>query len=84
MGDGIVVPDAVGKETLDKLLRALAKHIGPFAKLMIKEELTRMGATASTLGLSQYDDFIGMLGRRLQDPNKRREFMTEAESLPKR
>jgi predicted regulator of Ras-like GTPase activity (Roadblock/LC7/MglB family) len=80
----ITVPDAVGKPVMDSLLRALARHIGPFARLMIKEELTKLGCTLTTLGMSQYEDFISMLGRRLQDPNKRREFMTEAENLARR
>jgi predicted regulator of Ras-like GTPase activity (Roadblock/LC7/MglB family) len=76
------VPDAVGKVVIDGLLRALARQIGPFAKLIMKEELTKLGVTGATLGYSQYDDFINMLSRRLQDPAKRREFMTEAEALP--
>ncbi len=76
------VPDAVGRPIVDALLKALAKHIGPFAKLIMKEELTKLGVTAATLGFSQYEDFVGLLGRRLQDPVKRREFMTEAEGLP--
>lgn len=76
------VPDAVGKAVIDGLLRALARQIGPFAKLIMKEELTKLGVTGATLGFSQYEDFINMLSRRLQDPAKRREFMTEAEALP--
>jgi predicted regulator of Ras-like GTPase activity (Roadblock/LC7/MglB family) len=76
------VPDAVGKNILDGLLRALARHIGPFAKLIMKEELTKLGLTPATLGFGQYDDLVSMLSRRVQDPAKRREFITEAESLP--
>lgn len=76
------VADAVGKTIMDGLLRALARHIGPFAKLIMKEELTKLGLTPSTLGFSQYDDFVSLLSRRVQDPAKRREFMKEAESLP--
>jgi hypothetical protein len=76
------VADAVGKPIMDGLLRALARHIGPFAKLIMKEELTKLGLTPATLGFSQYDDFVTLLSRRVQDPAKRREFITEAESLP--
>ena len=78
------LPDAVGKNVMDGLLRALARHIGPFAKLIMKEELTKLGLTPATLGFGQYEDFINMLSRRVQDPGKRREFMTEAEGLPGR
>jgi hypothetical protein len=76
------IPDAVGKNIMAGLLKALARHIGPFAKLIMKEELTKLGATATTLGFSQYEDFISLLSRRVQDPAKRREFITEAEALP--
>lgn len=76
------VPDAVGKNIMDSLLRALARHIGPFAKLIMKEELTKLGLTPATLGFAQYDDFVSLLSRRVQDPAKRREFITEAEALP--
>lgn len=78
------LPDAVGKNIMDGLLKALARHIGPFAKLIMKEELTKLGATPTTLGFSQYEDFVSLLSRRVQDPAKRREFITEAESLPHR
>jgi predicted regulator of Ras-like GTPase activity (Roadblock/LC7/MglB family) len=76
------LPDAVGKNIMDGLLKALARHIGPFAKLIMKEELTKLGATATTLGFGQYEDFVSLLSRRVQDPAKRREFITEAEALP--
>jgi hypothetical protein len=76
------VPDAVGKNIMDALLRALARHIGPFAKLIMKEELTKLGLTPATLGFGQYEDFVSLLSRRVQDPAKRREFITEAEALP--
>jgi hypothetical protein len=76
------VPDAVGKHIMDGLLRALARHIGPFAKLIMKEELTKLGLTPATLGFAQYEDFVSLLSRRVQDPAKRREFITEAEALP--
>jgi hypothetical protein len=46
--------------------------------------LHKLGATAATLGFAQYEDFVGMLAGRLQDPAKRREFVEEAERLPHR
>ncbi len=76
------IPDAVGKNIMDGILKALARHIGPFAKLIMKEELTKLGATPTTLGFSQFEDFINLLSRRVQDPAQRREFITEAEALP--
>jgi predicted regulator of Ras-like GTPase activity (Roadblock/LC7/MglB family) len=78
------LPDSVGPYVMDGLLKALARHIGPFAKLILKEELHKLGATAATLGFAQFEDFVGMLAGRLQDPAKRREFVEEAERLPHR
>jgi len=79
-----IMPDAVDRDTMDKLLKALARHIGPFAKMIMKEELTRLGATHSTLEHTRYDELLGSLARRVTDPGKRREFVTEAERLHKR
>lgn len=81
---GSSTADAVGRTIVEALLVALARHIGPFAKLIVKEELSRLGVTAATLGVAQYDDFVTLLSRRVQDPSKRREFMAEAEALPSR
>ena len=59
------VPAAVGAQVMEGLLKALARHIGPFAKLILKEELHKLGATAATLGFSQYlrSDNLGNLLR---------------------
>jgi hypothetical protein len=75
------VPDPIGPQIMDGLLKALARHIGPFAKMILKEELTKLGVSASTIQFAQYEDFVGSLARRVQDPAKRREFVAECEKI---
>jgi len=69
---------------MDSLQKAFAKHIGPFAKVVLNEELTKMGAAATTLGHAQYDELVKALGNRLPDVMKRREFMAEASGFVKK
>jgi len=84
-GDETVVPpNAVGPDVMNALLRCFARQIGPFAKVILREELTKMGATASTLVRAQYEDLVGMLVRRLPDSGKRKEFMADVANLPSR
>jgi len=85
-GDDDTAPPthAVGPDVMDALLKSLSKQIGPFARVILKEELTKMGASASTLVRSQYEDLVGMLARRLADPGERHEFMTDVAKLASR
>jgi len=83
-GDTAPPPNAVGPDVMNALLKLFAKQIGPFAKVILKEELTKIGATASTLVRSQYEDLVGMLVRRLPDSGKRKEFMTDVANLTSR
>jgi hypothetical protein len=83
-GDAAPPPNAVGPDVMNALLKLFAKQIGPFAKVILKEELTKIGATASTLVRSQYEDLVGMLVRRLPDSGKRKEFMTDVANLTSR
>ncbi|MGE3459300.1 MAG: hypothetical protein AB7O24_29575, partial [Kofleriaceae bacterium] len=75
---------AVGQPVIDLLQKAFAKHIGPFAKVVLNEELGKMGAMASTIGHGQYDELVKALGNRLPDAVKRREFLAEAAGLVRR
>lgn len=78
---GVASADAVPRAQMDSLLQALARHVGPMAKIMIKEDLAKMGAAVSTLGLSQYDDFIRLLAMRVTEGSERKEFLAEVEKL---
>jgi hypothetical protein len=82
--DTVAPPNAVGPDVMNALLKSFAKQIGPFAKVILREELTKMGVTASTLVRAQYEDLVGMLVRRLPDSGKRKEFMADVANLPSR
>ncbi len=69
--------DAVGLSTVNMMVKSLAKQLGPFAKIIVKEELTKLGATAHTIGRAQFEDLINICAKRVADPGKRREFINE-------
>ncbi len=81
-GDAGAVPaDAVGKEVVHRLMKALARQVGPFAKVFLKQELTKLGATPRTLVRDQYSDLVQILGRRISDEGQREAFSAEASRL---
>lgn len=71
-------PDAVPRAAMDGLLRALALQVGPFAKIFMRDDVVKLGATISTLGLGQYDDYVRLLALRVPDGTKRDAFLREA------
>jgi predicted regulator of Ras-like GTPase activity (Roadblock/LC7/MglB family) len=75
---------AVGTQIIEALQKAFAKHIGPFAKIVLNEELGKMGVGASTVARGQYDELIRALGNRLPDAMKRKDFLAEAAGLLRR
>ena len=78
---GDAPPDAVGAEVLKRLLKALARQLGPASKIVLKQEITKMGSSPSTLVAGQYNDLVLMLSRRIPDQSKIDEFLREARTL---
>ena len=74
-------PDAVGKAPIRDLLHMLQRLVGPAAKLVLKQELTKLGVSARTLRQGQWADLIDALGRRIADADKRRAFAEAAKQL---
>jgi predicted regulator of Ras-like GTPase activity (Roadblock/LC7/MglB family) len=76
-----IPPDAVGRPVIEALLKALARQIGPFAKVYVKEALNNMGVSASTVTLSQYNDLVSLLVMRVTEPMRAKAFVAEAATL---
>lgn len=74
-------PDAVGKAAIRDLLHMLQRSLGPAAKLVLKQELTKLGATARTLRKGQWVDLVDGLARRIADAAKRAAFAAAAKAL---
>lgn len=76
-----IPPDAVGRPVIEALLKALARQLGPFAKVHVKEALGKMGVSASTVTLSQYNDLVSLLATRVTEPARAKAFVVEAVTL---
>jgi len=78
--DGPRVPNAVGPAVIDALYKLLAREVGPFAKMAVKEEMGKLGATPYTMVPSQFDDLVGALVRRVP-LDKQKDFIAKAREL---
>lgn len=78
--DGPRVPNAVGPAVIDSLYKLLAREVGPFAKMAVKEEMGKLGVTPYTMVPSQYDDLVGALVRRVP-ADKQKDFIAKAREL---
>jgi predicted regulator of Ras-like GTPase activity (Roadblock/LC7/MglB family) len=76
-----IPPDAVGRPVIEGLLKALARQLGPFAKVHVKEALASMGVSASTVTLLQYNDLVSLLATRVTEPARTKAFVAEAATL---
>lgn len=74
--------DAVGVSVMKALLKELASSLGPFAKVLLKQELGKLGLSARTVGRQHYHDLIKVLSKRIPEEEKRQDFVVKAKTLP--
>ncbi len=74
-------PNALGPAVMMELTKALARHLGPIAKVVLKEELKKLGVTAHTVARPQFEDLVHLLTRRIPDPNSHKEFAATVSKL---
>lgn len=80
-GTLVIPPDAVGEQVIGELVTLLAKFVGPFAKVMVKEELKALGAHPRTLRRAAWRDLLDAIMRGIPQQEKREAFITEARRL---
>lgn len=82
-------PDAGGRSrtellhpaVTDRIVRALARTLGPIARLQVEDEIDRLAqATPPGGALRARDVILGLTGR-LSDAQKKKEFLAELEDL---
>jgi hypothetical protein len=78
---GPIPPDAVGPVVVNELLRALARQVGPIARVMLKQETGKLGTSPTRLGASQLGTLLEALGARIPEPQKRSQFMEESRGV---
>ena len=74
--------DAVGVKVMKALLKELASQLGPFAKVLLKQELGKLGLSARTVGRQHFDDLVKVLSKRIPEEDKRQDFVSRAKQLP--
>lgn len=77
----VIPPDAVGEQVVKELAAQLAKHVGPFARVMVKEELKALGASPRTLRRAAWRDLLDALLRSIPSAEKREAFMKDIKGL---
>ena len=74
-------PDWVGEAVMQKLVKALARQLGPAAKVILKQEVKRIAVSMGSVTPSNFYALIDALGQRINDPVKRQAFISEARPL---
>ncbi len=77
----VPVPGAVGVPVIKQLIKLLAHHIGPVARVIVKRELRGLGTNAVSLMPTQYGDLVSLSGRSIADPVRRKAFIGAANEL---
>lgn len=70
---------AVPRATLEQVLRALARHLGPPAQVMMLDELVALGFAPNTVPFASYSELIDRLAAHVPDQERRTAFLFEAE-----
>lgn len=80
-GTLVIPPDAVGEQVIKELVMVLTKYVGPFAKVMVKEELKGLGADQRTLRRAAWRDLLEAIVRGIPQQEQREAFMLAASKL---
>ena len=80
-GTLVIPPDAVGEQVIKELVMVLTKYVGPFAKVMVKEELKGLGADQRTLRRAAWRDLLDAIVRGIPQQEQREAFMLAASKL---
>ncbi len=64
-----------------ELLAAFRHYMGPFAKVIMKQEMTKMGISSQTLQRTHWPDLCGTLGEKIPDLQRRNKFAAKARQI---
>lgn len=71
----------IGAVVVDGLVGLLAKQIGPVARLVVREGLGKVAATADTLDTTRYKDFIRYLTSQISEPERAARFLEDVRAF---
>ncbi len=80
-GEDNVTLAQVPRPVVLELLKTFRHFMGPFAKVIMKQEMTKMGISSATLKREQWPDLCGTLGDRIPDLQRRTRFAAQARQI---
>jgi hypothetical protein len=77
-------PDFIGDEFVQRLVKALARQLGPAAKVVFKQQVKRIGLTVGTITPNNLSTVVDALLQRFTDVAKRDAFLSDVRALLRR
>lgn len=77
-------PDFIGDEFVQRLVKALARQLGPAAKVVFKQQIKYIGLTVSTITPNNLSTVVDALVQRVTDVAKREAFLFDVRDLLRR
>jgi hypothetical protein len=66
---------------MESLIKLLAKHVGPMARMILNKELEKRGMNSKTLGRSSLAEVVKALSGQIPEPGAQQAFIDEAAKL---
>jgi hypothetical protein len=63
------------------LLKSYTMQVGPFAKVIMKQEMEKIGVSSTTIRADQWEVLCDKLAKKIPDYNQRTTFQNEAKSI---
>jgi len=79
-----VAPDYIGDEFVQHLVKALARQLGPAAKIVFKQQVKQIGLTVGTITPNNLSAVVDALLQRITDRAKREAFLSDVRALLRR
>jgi hypothetical protein len=79
-----VAPDFIGDELVQHLVKALARQLGPAARVVFKQQVKHIGLTIGMITPSNLSTVVDALLQRVTDAAKREAFLSDVRALLRR
>jgi hypothetical protein len=80
----LVAPDFIGEDLVQRLVKALARQLGPAARVVFKQQVKHIGLTVGTITPSNLSTVVDALLLRVTDVGKREAFLSDVRALLRR
>jgi hypothetical protein len=77
-------PDFIGDELVQRLVQALARQLGPAARVVFKQQVKHIGLTVGAITPSNLSSVVDALLQRVPDVAKREAFLSDVRALVRR